>query len=192
MTRFLLAFACFFRLLFLGRLPARAAEYLPEGAAKPALPPAPEPDKAPKPEPKVTAPAAPPKNAAQLQREGALTLLALLQREGRLIDFLREDIDGYDDADIGAAVRDIHRGCKKVLDEHVALEPVMPGDEDSAVQVKAGFDPGEIKLIGKVAGEPPFAGTLRHHGWRATRAELPALSDGVDRRVVAPAEVELA
>jgi hypothetical protein len=104
---------------------------------------------------------------------------------------LREGIDDYDDADIGAAVRDIHRGCKKAIDEHVTLEPIMPGAEDDAVTVQAGFDPGEVRLSGKVAGDPPFKGVLRHHGWRATKAELPMLSDNIDRRVIAPAEIEV-
>jgi hypothetical protein len=194
--RVLLAFSCFFRLLFTGRLPASAADRLPAGA-RPALPAPAETAAATAPAPTApapTAPAAPAKpraNLAQSQRDGALSLLGLLQREGRLVDFLQESIDGYDDSDIGAAVRDIHRGCKKVLTEHFTLEPVMPGEEESAVKVPVGFDPGEIRLIGAVAGAPPFQGVLRHHGWRATKAELPALSDDIDRRVVAPAEVEV-
>ena len=97
----------------------------------------------------------------------------------------------HDDSDIGAAVRDIHRGCKKVIDEHLELEAVMPGDEEDEVSVPKGFDPGEVRLIGEVSGEPPFKGTLRHHGWRATKVKLPTLSEGVDRHVIAPAEVEI-
>jgi hypothetical protein len=120
-----------------------------------------------------------------------LLLLGLLQREGRLVDFLRESLDQHPDAAIGAAVRDVHRGCRKVLEEHVRLEPVMPGSEDGPVVVPRGFDPSEVRLIGLAAGEPPFRGTLVHHGWRAIDVRLPTLSDGVDRRVVAPAEVRL-
>jgi hypothetical protein len=114
-----------------------------------------------------------------------------LQREGRLVDFLLESLDDYEDSDIGAAVRDIHRGCRTFLKEHVVIEPVMPGDEDDAVTVPRGFDPGEVRLIGEVDGDPPFKGTLVHHGWRAVSLELPALTEGVDRRVLAPAEVKL-
>jgi hypothetical protein len=108
-----------------------------------------------------------------------------------LVDFLLEPIDGYQDADVGAAVRAIHRGCRKVLSEHLTLEPVMPGAEDDPVSVPRGFDPGEIRLVGEVSGEPPFRGVLRHHGWRVIETKLPTLSDGVDRSVVAPAEVEI-
>ena len=80
-------------------------------------------------------------STAQHHRDGALALLALLQREGRLVDFLREPLDGFSDAEIGAAVRDIHRGCKKVLAQHLPLEPVMPGAEEAQVAVPKGFDP---------------------------------------------------
>lgn len=127
----------------------------------------------------------------ELHRDGALAFLALLQREGRLLDFLRESLDDYEDSDIGAAVRDIHRGCKKVIDEHLTIEPVMPGEEESDVTVPRGFDPHEIRLVGESTGEPPFKGVLRHHGWRVTDVSLPTLGEGVDRRVLAPAEVEV-
>jgi Domain of unknown function (DUF2760) len=130
-------------------------------------------------------------SAAQHHRDGALALLALLQREGRLVDFLREPLDGFSDGDIGAAARDVHRGCRKVLEQHLSLEPVMPGNEEARVEVPRGFDPAEIRLIGEARGEPPFRGTLRHHGWRVVDARLPALADGIDRMVIAPAEVEL-
>jgi hypothetical protein len=197
MSRFTLAFRCFFKLLFAGRLPAAAAAYLPEKKEEAkALP---EPKKEPEPEKKKPAaievkPAAvkPSPDLAAQHRDGALALLALLQREGRLVDFLRESLDSYQDADIGVAVRDIHRGCKKVIEEHFVLEAVMPGEEDTRVKVPAGFDPGEVRLIGKISGEPPFTGTLRHHGWRVTEVKLPTLTEGVDRRVLAPAEVEIA
>src|SRR6187551_2444254 len=169
-----LAFLCFFRLLFGRRLPAEAAKYLPEGA---------EPPKALPEKPKVP--------TAQHHRDGALALLALLQREGRFVDFVRDSVDGASDADIGAAAREVHRGCRKVLDQHLSIEPVMPGEEEAKVAVPKGFDPAEVRLIGEAKGEPPFRGTLRHHGWRVVDAKLPQLAEGIDRSVIAPAEVEL-
>ena len=200
MSRITLAFSAFFRLLFGGKLPARAVDYLPDDVRL-ALPPAKDEATPKADEPKVakpaekkpadTKPAAPKIDKAALHREGALALLALFQREGRLVDFLREDIETYDDSDIGAAVRDIHRGCRKVLEDHLEIEAVMPGDEDDAVTIPKGFDAQEVKLIGQVDGEPPFKGVLKHHGWRATKVNLPTLSDGIDRSVLAAAEVEL-
>lgn len=197
-----MAFRCFFRLLFKGSLPADAVEYLPEEAIPAALP-AGEPEAEAKEEPAAVEPARakpaekkpaarkPSSAVAEHHIDGALALLALLQREGRLVDFLRETVEDYSDEDIGAAVRDIHRGCKAVLDEHLSIEAVMPGEEDSPVTVPEGFDPSEVRLVGKVSGEPPFRGTMRHHGWRVTETRLPQLTEGVDRRVLAPAEVEL-
>lgn len=120
-----------------------------------------------------------------------LRLLALLQREGRLLDFLLEDIQTYPDAQIGAAVRDIHRKCQLALKEHLILEPVLPQPEGAAVEVPRGFDPSAIRVTGNVTGEPPFRGTLQHHGWRAKDIKLAPPPEGQDELVVMPAEVEL-
>ncbi len=118
-------------------------------------------------------------------------MLALLQRDGRLIDFLSENISSYPDAQLGAAVRTIHETCRRVLDEYVKLEPILNSEEDQPVTVQAGFDPATIKLIGNVVGEPPLRGVLRHKGWRVKEVKLPTLPQGSGRMVVAPAEVEL-
>jgi hypothetical protein len=179
--RLLLAIRCFFLILFYKRLPEDAAALLPATEKPPtALPP-----------PEAEIVAKPAVDGKAEVRRGAVQLLALLQREGRLLDFLQEDIDGYADDQIGAAVRDIHRGCKKVLAEHAPLEPVLPGAENASVRVDPGFDPSRIRLTGNVVGEPPFTGTLRHHGWRTAKVVLPELTASTDPSVVAPAEVEL-
>jgi hypothetical protein len=186
-SRFVLAWICFFRILFGKRLPTDAAKFLPESAEPPKqLPPAEKPAEKPVEKPKVS--------VAQHHKEGALALLALLQREGRFVDFVRDPamLDASTtDADIGAAVRAVHRGCLKVIEQYLSLEPVMPQDEEAKVSVPKGFDPSEIRLIGEAKGEAPYKGTLRHKGWRVVEAKLPTLADGVDRTVIAPAEVEL-
>lgn len=120
----------------------------------------------------------------------ALQMLALFQREGRLIDFLMEDLAAYSDAQIGAAVRDVHAGCRRALDRYLSLEPVIDDDEGRPVRVERGTDPARVKVVGNVAGTPPFTGVLRHRGWDATRVELPPLAEA-DRTVLAPAEVEV-
>ncbi len=121
----------------------------------------------------------------------AVQMLALLQRDGRLIDFLAENISPYPDAQLGAAVRTIHEACRKVLDQYVKLEPILNSEEDQPVTVEAGFDPAAIKLIGNLAGEPPVRGLLRHKGWRVKEVNLPPLTQAAGRSVIAPAEVEL-
>jgi hypothetical protein len=120
-----------------------------------------------------------------------LRLLTLLQREGRLLDFLLEDISQASDEQVGAGVRELHRKAQAALKEHLVLEPVLPQEEMAAVEVPAGFDPSAIRLTGNVTGQPPFHGTLQHHGWRIKDYHLPATPEGQDLFVVAPAEVEL-
>ncbi|MCL4194738.1 MAG: DUF2760 domain-containing protein [Thermoguttaceae bacterium] len=125
-------------------------------------------------------------------RSEAVTLLATLQREARFVDFVKEDLAAYTDAQIGAAARDVHRDCGAVLERLFALRPVLQQEEGSEVEVVAGFDAGCYRLTGNVQGEPPFRGRLRHHGWRATACEVPAWSGTAEAaRIVAPVEVEL-
>jgi hypothetical protein len=122
----------------------------------------------------------------------AVQVLALLQRDGRLVDFFSEDITPYQDAQIGAAVRELHANCRKVLEQYVKLEPILAGEEDGPVTVEAGFDPASVKIVGNVTGQLPLRGLLRHRGWRATEVKLPPLAaQGSGRSVVAPAEVEI-
>jgi hypothetical protein len=121
----------------------------------------------------------------------AVQMLALLQRDGRLVDFLAEDVAPYPDTQLGAAVRTVHESCRQVLERYVKLEPVITSEEDQPVTVPAGFDPASIKLIGNITGKPPLRGLLRHRGWRATQVNLPSLPEGTSRSVVAPAEVEI-
>src|SRR5262249_31370178 len=121
-----------------------------------------------------------------------LRVLAVLQRDGRLVDFLEEDIDAYSDAQIGAAVRDIHRGCRKALHDYPTIEPVIEAAEEQRVTVPADFDPAAIRLVGNVNGLPPFQGILKHHGWRVRSVHLPVLPVARDdSSVLSPAEVEI-
>ena len=125
-------------------------------------------------------------------RSDALTLLATLQREARLIDFLMEDLAGYDDAQIGAAARDVHRACAGVLERMFALRPLRYQEEGAHVEILAGYDPAQVTLTGNVTGHLPLRGTLVHHGWQALQCELPAWSGQEESaRVIAPAEIEV-
>jgi hypothetical protein len=121
----------------------------------------------------------------------ALQLLAILQREGRFIDFLQEDTTQYSDADIGAAARVVHDGCRRGLKDYLVFEPVRAEAEGTPVVLEAGFDAMRTRITGNVMGAPPFKGRLAHHGWRVRDIKLPAMSAGHDPTVVAPAEVEL-
>lgn len=122
----------------------------------------------------------------------ALQVLALLQREGRFVDFLREDIAGFSDADVGTAARVVHDGCARAIGQYFDLEPVRTEAEGAAVELPAGYDAARVRVTGNVVGEPPFRGTLAHHGWRVAASRLPSTTPGHDPRILAPAEVELA
>ena len=121
----------------------------------------------------------------------ALQLLGLLQRQARFVDFVQEDVAQYSDAEIGAAARVVHAGCRQVLAEHVPLQPVRSEAEGSRVTLAPGFDAVAVRVSGNVVGQPPFTGTLAHRGWQAASVQLPQLTDTQAARIVAQAEVEL-
>ncbi|MCS6800015.1 MAG: DUF2760 domain-containing protein [Myxococcota bacterium] len=189
-ARVWLAFVALVRVLFDARFATNVARLC---AGRPALP---SRGDGPHADESVTAPAAPRAAAAPVvlrepTPEAAAQLLAMLQREGRFVDFLEEDVAGFSDAEIGAAARVVHDGCRKVVRAVFDPEPVRTEPEGSRIRVERGFDAARLRLVGQVHGEPPFEGTLRHRGWQARRIELPRLLEGHDPRVIAPAEVEL-
>ncbi len=120
-----------------------------------------------------------------------LCLLSVLQREGRLLDFFDEDLNLYEDEEIGAAVRSIQEDCKKTIAKYIAPKPIIDKEDGDEILIEPGFDPDSIKLVGNVTGEPPFKGILRHRGWKAGKNEIPRLADILDPSVIAPAEVEI-
>ena len=178
-ARLWVAFACFFRVLTDGAFAGSVSRL---GRGELPAPPEPLPEPAPIAAP---APAVAPTPAAALQ------LLALLQSEGRFVDFLEQDVQGFTDADVGAAARVVHEGCRRVLRSHTKLTPVRTEEEGARVTVLDGVSPDEVKLTGNVRGTAPFTGVLRHRGWRANEFVLPAVVRVYDATVVAPAEVEL-
>jgi hypothetical protein len=187
LTRLWFAWLCFFRVLFDGAFAARLWSVRVPPALTPA-PPETQPSLAREPSPS-SRPAREP--AAAPEPVQALQLLSLLQREGRLVDFLQQDIASFPDADVGAAARIVHDGCRRALLAHATIEPVRAESEGARVVLAAGFAPDDVKLTGGVGGEPPYKGVLRHRGWRATRLDLPQMVGKHDAHVLAPAEVEL-
>jgi hypothetical protein len=181
MGRFTAAVRVFFRTLFDAATAQRVQDLL-AGRAEPA--------------PQLPAPVAAtpvrPVEPPTPKQNPAITLLATLQREARLIDFLREDLTAYTDDQIGAAVREVQRDSAKVLERAFGLQPVQAAAEGASVDVPAGFDAGQVRLTGKVSGSAPFRGALRHHGWQATRCELPTYTGSATAaQTIAPAEIEI-
>ncbi|MCB1907137.1 MAG: DUF2760 domain-containing protein [Rhodocyclaceae bacterium] len=123
--------------------------------------------------------------------EAAMQLLGLLQRDARFIDFIEEDIRAAGDADIGAAARIVHEGCRKVVHEYFSIEPVREEDEGQPITLPEGYDAAAVRVTGNVVGNAPFSGTLCHRGWRVSETRLPKLVGEHDPAILAPAEVEL-
>jgi len=180
MSRILIAFRAFFAAL----VNAAAAERINQALSGPPLP---KIDVAAKPQ---QAPSGPP--AAAPARSEAITLLAALQREARLVDLVKQPLAGFSDEQIGAAARNVLGDCEAVLDRFFALQPVTTGEEGSPCDVPGGYDAGCYKLSGRVEGAGPFRGTLVHHGWKATAVKLPEWTGSKSAAlVIAPAEVEV-
>lgn len=143
--------------------------------------------------PPVPAAVPPPAPAANQAEAEIVAFFALLQEKGRFVDFLMDDVTAYDDAQVGAAARVVHQGCREVLREHFKITPVSEASEGSRVTVPVGYAPDEYRLLGKISGEPPFSGTLIHKGWKTEFVKLPRIIKTDARRLpgIAPAEVEL-
>jgi hypothetical protein len=139
----------------------------------------------------VHAPAPEPVILKESTPDAALQLLGLLQKEARFIDFIKEDIATYSDADIGVAARVVHEGCNKALNEHFTLAPIRSEQEGGKIILPQGFDASSVRLTGNIVGSAPFTGTLIHKGWQVTNIRLPKLTQGHNASIVAAAEVEL-
>ena len=133
----------------------------------------------------------PPVALREAEPDAALQLLGLLQQQGRFIDFIQEEVAKFSDADVGAAARVVHEGCRKALREHLTIAPIRDEQEGSGVTLQAGFDASAVRLTGNVVGQPPFRGRLVHRGWRTVQVTLPKVAEGHDVGILAPAEVEL-
>lgn len=168
-TRLWFAWVAFLRILFDAAFAARAFRVREAMPALPAVKPAKKP----------------------ARDTTALVMLALFQREGRLIDFLEQDITSFDDAEVGAAARVVHEGCGKALHGAAKVEPLRDEEEDAKVVIERGYDAAAVKLTGNVSGKPPYRGTVRHRGWRVHKLELPRAVAGHDVTIVAPAEIEV-
>ena len=140
---------------------------------------------------KAKRPEAVQKQSEEMNQRVFLHLVAVLQKEGRLLDFFSENLAQYNDDQIGAAVRNIHENCKKALDKYLEPQAVVEQNEGDEISVATDFDPNALKLVGNVTGQPPFKGVVRHRGWRARKIDIPTFSGQRDARIIAPAEIEI-
>ena len=133
----------------------------------------------------------PPVTATNQAETEIVAFFALLQDKGRLVDFLMEDLTAFDDARVGAAARVVHQGCGEVLKEYFKITSVSEAEEGSQVVVPAGYAADQYRMIGKLAGNPPFTGKLVHKGWKTEYVKLPRSTKTDRLPAIAPAEVEI-
>ncbi len=126
----------------------------------------------------------------------ALTLLAALQREARFVDFIKESLDGADEAAIGAAARGVHDRCAAVLERFFAIRPLADAEEGAAIELDAetAKNSARVRVLGRTAtpdSDGKIAGRLVHAGWVATKATPPVWSGAPeDVATLAPMEIE--
>lgn len=169
-SRVWLSWVAAFRILFDGAFAARVADLRDAKAAE-----LPEPVR--------------PSSPVMTEGADALQLLSLLQREGRFVDFVEQDITAFSDQDVGAAARVVHEGCRRALHAHARIESVRGEAEGSRVTLEQADR--SVKLVGSVAGSAPYRGVLRHRGWRVQELKLPTRIGEHDPKLLAPAELEL-
>jgi len=181
MRRILIAFRVLFAALFNGTI-AEQLQHVLDDQSLPKIDGSGEKLRRPQPRADVTPPS----------RSEAVTLLAALQREARLVDLVKQPLGSFSDEEVGAAARNVLGDCGTVLDRFFVLQPVSGVEEGAPCEVPAGYDPAAYKLSGQVEGSGPFRGKLVHHGWKATSVKLPAWTGSKDgAMVIAPAEVEI-
>ncbi len=180
--RFAYAFRCFFSIVGSGEIPedvVRELISLPAALAPEAMtPPAFAPESKPGPEPISPS-------------DGAVQILALLQRHARLIDFFTEDLSPYSDAEVGVAIRSLQQSCQEAITRYIKLAPIVPSSRGQQITLEEGFDRATIRLIGGAKRKPPLKGLLQHSGWRVEEINLPPLPAAALRSILAPAEVEV-
>ena len=136
---------------------------------------------------------APAKQAPQPIRSEALTLLSTLQREARFLDLVQESLDGFEDAQIGAAARGVLADCHKTLDRMFAIAPLSAAEEGDTLAVPEGASPNAFRIVGSSGSSGTgVSGTVTHRGWKATCCELPKWNGKRDEAwVLAATEVEV-
>ncbi|EMI57844.1 DUF2760 domain-containing protein [Rhodopirellula sallentina] len=120
----------------------------------------------------------------------AITLLATLQRDARLVDLIQEDLDQYQDAQVGAAARPCLKQCRQSLDRILKIEKLVDAKENESITVPADASAARYRWIGESSGTEETTGKVVHPGWQAVSIELPQWSgDEDDAKVIAPAQV---
>lgn len=121
-------------------------------------------------------------------RTDALTLLMVLQRDARLLDLVTESLDGYSDAQIGAAARPVLQDTGKTLARLFGLQPLSTQGEGAKIELPSAASPVRYRVTGTASAK---AGRIAHPGWQATKVDLPKWTgEREDAMILSPIEVE--
>lgn len=123
-------------------------------------------------------------------QNAAITLLATLQRDARLIDLIYENLDQYQDAQVGAAARPCLKQCRQSLDRILKIEKLVAANESDTIPVPADASVARFRWIGEAPASETATAKLVHPGWRAASVQLPQWSgQAADAEIIAPAQV---
>lgn len=129
-----------------------------------------------------------PEKTSPPSRDAAITLLATLQREARLVDLVQEDLSQYSDAQVGAAARPCLQQCSAVLNRVMGLQPLIDAAEGAMVEVPPDASATRVQWLGEGSAS---SGKLVHHGWQAAKVELPTWTgESSDAKIIAAAQIQ--
>lgn len=132
----------------------------------------------------------PPPTQSSPAQNPAITLLATLQRDARLIDLIYENLDQYQDAQVGAAARPCLKQCRQSLDRILKIEKLVTAAENDTITVPADAAVSRFRWIGESSSSKTSTAKLVHPGWQAASIQLPQWSgQAEDAEIIAPAQV---
>ena len=121
----------------------------------------------------------------------AVILLSALQREARFIDFMKESLDSFTDAQIGSAARSVHRESAKTLERFFSIKELAENSEGTEIEIPQPADPDRYSLTGNVTSSAR-KGKIRHCGWKITKCDLPVWNgEEKNKEIISPIEIEI-
>ncbi|WP_440683762.1 DUF2760 domain-containing protein [Cysteiniphilum halobium] len=123
--------------------------------------------------------------------DSAKQLLSILQKKGRLLDFLAQNLDHYDNEQVANVARVVHDQCKKALESYCTLTPIYHDQENHEITLEGNYDKYSVELTGNVAHSTRFKGKLIHQGWKVEKMHLPKVAKEANLDILQPAEVEV-
>ncbi len=126
-----------------------------------------------------------------VNNNAAKQLLKILQKQGRLLDFLTQNIDQFNDKEVANAAKVVHRGCNRALKKHCIIKAIYDTNENTNITLNPNFDRSKVNLTGNHHIKSPIKGILIHKGWQIESLSLPTLTEKANPDILQPAEIEV-